>query len=437
MLTHFSISQQGQSHILKKVPCQDYSKSCRVHVERFDCDIIIAAISDGVGSCDFSQYGSETAVDSFVQCVEHNICNVEKITGIDDENMLKVIRHAFHYALTQVEKRAEKEELPFMQFDSTLTGVIYDGKNLWFGHVGDDGIVALYTDATYEMITSRCKGEEANSVMPLRDTSKWQFGQAKKDVASFAMMTDGVLDYCVSGPGLGNRVYFPFLEPALTEVMETDEKAEHQKQEWEEYLKGSEIYKENFREHVTDDITFLIVENAELVKKLPKIEFDFDKWKKDYQEYKKKQDEALYAEYNAYKKSIQKGKNKQKSESSEHTSAEIAEEQETKYEEQEGIKEGWQYIRKGVQIISNSLLKSPKTVKKPPENQNSEETDWQPVVQEQAGKDSKKIESEKVPAIENKTAAEKETPNSSATNKKVNSAVIDVPIYESKPADED
>ena len=104
-------------------------------------------------------------------------------------------------------------------------------------------------------------------------------------------------------------------------------------------------------------------------------------------------------------------------------------------------------------MIGNSLLKSQKAVRKPSENQNSTETDRhysksgsaEPVIHGKVNKNSQEIEPEKtqrkisevVPEVESKTTVEEENPNSSATHKKVSSEAIDIPIYESKPTDED
>lgn len=299
MLTHFSISQQGKRHIEKGVPCQDFSASKRIYFERFEREIVVAAVSDGVGSCEYSQFGSKTAVLSFLHCVEYNIHN--RLPDLADERILNLIKYSFNYALSQVEKEAEKRELPFLEFDSTLTGIVYDGHTLWYGHIGDDGVVVLYSDGDYEMITKRHKGEEAHSLFPLREVDLWQFGKSSKEVASCVLMTDGVLDHCVDVESMGNRVYFPFLEPALTETAFTDEDAERQRLDWDEYLSGRGDYAESFRDKVTDDISFVLIQNPDLLKDMPPVQFDFEKWDEDTARRKKELDDALYADYRAYK----------------------------------------------------------------------------------------------------------------------------------------
>lgn len=302
MLTHFSISQQGKRHIEKNVPCQDFSASKRIDIDRFGSEIVIAAVADGVGSCEYSQFGSSTAVQSFLYCIEHNIQN--KLSELSDETIIELIKHSFNYALSQVEKEAEERKLPFLEFDSTLTGIVYDGHTLWYGHIGDDGVVVLYSDGKYEMITKRHKGEEAHSLFPLRESDLWQFGKSLKEIASCALMTDGVLDHCVDVEGMGNRVYFPFLEPALTETILTDEDAERQRLDWDEYLSGKGNYSENFRDKVTDDISLVVVQNPDIIKDMPPVQFDFDKWDEDTAKRKKELDDVLYADYRAYKAGI-------------------------------------------------------------------------------------------------------------------------------------
>ncbi len=298
MLTYFSITQQGERHIQKNDPCQDYSASERLHVEKFNSDFVIAAVADGVGSCACSQIGSKVAVESIISFLKRGLG--ESLSEISDASIIQLMQEGYTYALNQVEAEAEKEELPFLELDSTLTAVIYNGSDLWFGHIGDDGVVALYTDGTYEMITKRHKGEEAHSVFPLRNYDMWQFGKAEKSVASLALMTDGVLDYCVDTEIMNNRVYFPFLEPALTEPIVSDEQAEEHRVDWDDYMSGKADYPERFRDSVTDDISFVVVQNSDLVAALPEIGFDSAKWAEDSAKRKKELDEVLYADFRAY-----------------------------------------------------------------------------------------------------------------------------------------
>lgn len=301
MIHTFNITQQGESHIKKDLPCQDYS--CTKRMTHLDQEIIIAAISDGVGSCEYSQIGSKVAVESFIECLTFNIEN--KVEEFSEETILTILKHAFHYSLSQINKTSEKDELPFLEYDCTLTGVVYVGDTLYFGHVGDDGIVALYSNGKYEMITERHKGEEVNTVFPLREEDTWQFGKSQ-EIVSCVLMTDGVLDFCVDSIAMKNRVFFPFLEPALTET-EKDEK--EQQSEWENYLAGKSEDFPDFRNIVTDDISFVVIQNVDQLKKMElPIPFDSKKWEEDTLERKKKIDAILYADYYEHKEKLNKEK---------------------------------------------------------------------------------------------------------------------------------
>ena len=295
MLTHWAISQQGEHHKERGTPCQDFSMSKRIYIDSFDRDFVVAAIADGVGSCSESQRGSRVAVSAFMRCAEHNLQGAKRLL---EKDVLSLLHFCFRYALRQVQKTADRLKLPFIEFDSTLTGAIYDGSTLWFGHVGDDGCVALCEDGNYAMVTKRHSGEEAHSLYPLRESGMWQFDRVH-NVSSFVLMTDGVLDYCVDS---SDRIYFPFLEPALTDVVESDADADAARADWDEYFSGGGSYAQRFRDSVTDDITFVCVQNSDIVKTLPDIFFDVDRWTEETARRKSERDKALYAKYREYKK---------------------------------------------------------------------------------------------------------------------------------------
>lgn len=301
MISSFAITQRGQSHIDEGTPGQDYSLTKKTKVG--EKEYIISAISDGVGSCSYSQVGSETTVTTIVNYI---LEEMQKKDKWDEKNLLDLIRTGYELALEAIEDKSSEMKLPMLQFDCTLSTTIYDGKFIWFGHVGDGGIVALYNDGMYEMITQRHKGEEAHSVYPIRCEEKWEFGSVKNEVASFAMMTDGVLDSCVGNETYQNRIFWPFLKPALTEIVETEEQLEAMREDWDSYLKVDKSEDDSFRKKVTDDITLLVVMNSESLKDVEVPPFDWDKWDEQTRTIKKKQDEILYKEYNEYIKNKNK-----------------------------------------------------------------------------------------------------------------------------------
>ncbi len=300
MLTHFNITQCGKDHIKLGTPCQDYSASVTKTAKKLSKEYVVAAISDGVGNCMFSQYGSECVVNSFIEKAKEELDLL--LDCPDDEKMLEIIKLAFTAAADSVRAKSKEMELPFNQFDSTLTGVVYDGESLWFGHIGDDGIVAFYSDGEYELITVRHKGISSNVVFPISERRSWQFAAAKKKVAAFFMMTDGVLDHCVDMEIMNNRVFFPFLQPALAEPIDSPEAVKKNKADWDEFLRGEGDYDVNFREKVGDDITFLMVENSELVSVLPTIKFDIDKWDEDTAKKMDLLNEQLYTDTSTYRR---------------------------------------------------------------------------------------------------------------------------------------
>lgn len=289
MLSVFNITQTGQNHLNRDTPCQDYSKS--IVVECGGRTIILAAAADGVGSCIFSKMASEIAVEKSVAFIKARLA--PEILNHDDQ-IEGLIRDSYDEALKSLLLKAEELEESIFQFDTTLTCTIYDGANLWYGHVGDDGIVTLYHSGKYELITKRHKGDEYNSVVPLRRKEIWQFGKAKESVASFVIMTDGLLDRCVDTEAMNNRIYFPFLSPVLSASPETDKEVAKLKYDWEEFLAGIGEYQFNIRHYVMDDLTLVAGINSDAVKNIDLIEFDNEQWDRDSLQRKEELEKSLY-----------------------------------------------------------------------------------------------------------------------------------------------
>lgn len=305
MIATFNISQQGESHVIGNTVCQDYSASRIVRLRHKRKLLSISAVADGVGSCQYSHYGSKIAVEEALQNIEMHL-EATYPQGIDA--MIALIRSSFALALEKIEECANSMVIPFPLFDTTLTIAVFDGNRVWYGHIGDSGIVALFKNGTYSLITHRHKGEEANSVYPLPNKSLWEFGSID-EVVSFVLMTDGVLDFCVGNEKLGNRVYFPFLKPALTEPLGSQKRIDFAKKDWDEFFAGKDSSEQNFRTVVTDDISFVLAQNVQAVKRLPFIVFDYEAWDKRTREYLAEQDRVLNKDYEEWKKRKEKSSN--------------------------------------------------------------------------------------------------------------------------------
>lgn len=293
----YGMSLQGSSHIERNQPCQDYSDF------RFipEADLLICAISDGVGSCALSHWGSYTVVTTVLDVLETELkaeLQTKSFTGIEAKIVGGILRKAFSESKAAVEDLADHLIQPVPNFYSTLTVAIYDGSMLYYGHVGDDGIVAQLESGTYQLVTTRHKGEEANSVNPLQAGSPdqlWQFGRVSEPVVGFLMSTDGVLDQYVANQKRNNRVFYPFLENALycmigqeeTESGNTAQAAfEHMKQVLDQ---------PEYRSKVTDDITVLAAVNTRRLKAAPHPAFSVEDWKEEEDEYRREIQKKLYS----------------------------------------------------------------------------------------------------------------------------------------------
>lgn len=220
-ITYWGFSQRGESHIKNGLPCQD---RCKVLVSNGVRPVIIAAIADGVGSCALSHYGASIATEASTALLKEELDShpdgkfVDKVVG-------DLLRGAMQCAYDAVKRSAEEMEQLEYSFQSTLTIALYDGNTLYISHAGDDGVVVITDDGKLELVTTRIKGEEASSVYPLQAGPQyWQVFKVDQHVNGFVMATDGVLDAFVRGEKEGNRIYYPFIQPAFETKQKNEKK---------------------------------------------------------------------------------------------------------------------------------------------------------------------------------------------------------------------
>lgn len=288
-IRHFAISQQGDSHVKSGNNCQDASGARRISNENLKLELAVVAIADGVGSCDYSEFGSKIAVETVLDMLGRGLASLPELS---QEAVLALIKTAFQQACDNIESEAAEKELPFLLFDTTLTvAVLVEDGRCYVGHIGDDGIVALFADGTYGMITTRIEGEEANSVVPLSSGEEnWQFGVTNKTVAALALMTDGLLDKSVGSERMNNRMFYPFFKPMFENIMENDQDEHDLRSFWNDYLSDAK-YRSQYG--ITDDITLAVVQIPEILKKVPSVLFDEKKWDEDTRTTRENINEAL------------------------------------------------------------------------------------------------------------------------------------------------
>lgn len=283
----YGCSLQGKSHKISDTPCQDFSDACIVETDI--AAYVIAAVADGVGSCYLSHYGSAAAIKKVMKMCTQGITDLKQLS---DENILALLRASFAAAQEQVEVLAEQmQQLPF-SFFSTLTVCIYDGKKLHIGHIGDDGVVALFTkDHSMELVTERHKGEEANSVRPLQfGESSWQFMTVEEPVDGFILATDGVLDSFVTTKLYENMVYAPFVTNLLFQPIINQENLDELLNSTVSLLDG-----EGFRDRVSDDISIIAVGNRKALYRKKAPAFDINKWNAKIDAVDKRVRDVLYS----------------------------------------------------------------------------------------------------------------------------------------------
>jgi len=190
VILKYEYTAVGSSHISKGAPNQDAIKA-----ELAGNGWVVAAVADGVGSCKYSDDASALAVDISVR-----VCLDEINASGGNCDLLQTIEKAFAQAELEIDKLSLSRGHYITDYDTTLSLVVYDGKNITYGHSGDGGIIGLNNAGEYIKITTPQK-KEGIYVIPLRQgKDSWVIGRAEGEFASVLLATDGVYD-----------IFFPYL----------------------------------------------------------------------------------------------------------------------------------------------------------------------------------------------------------------------------------
>lgn len=256
MLLYYGMSIAGSSHVAKGSPCQD-SNCCKILPNGW----IAAAIADGVGSAKHSEIASKMACDILIGTCEEQITEDTKFSEAKG-----VIAEAYKRADQRIKEYVSQSGDLITDYDTTLSAVIYDGKNLAFGHSGDGGIVALTYDGDYVKITEPQKAEDGICVVPLRaGETHWIFGECELAAASVLLATDGMYDsftpYLLKGQPV--ELYIPLIRWFMDNYVIgiTQENRQETEESRRRFLCGDSC------KSITDDKTILVVFNQDIMPK--------------------------------------------------------------------------------------------------------------------------------------------------------------------------
>lgn len=262
-ISFIGLSKQGSSHKKNGIKSQD---KCAIKQIGMSKQLVIAGIADGLGSSSFSNEGAAVAISSAIEIIESQLEKKEMFSEIDITSALK---SSMREANNSVSDYANSKKKSIRDFYSTLTIVIYDGKDAFIAHAGDDGVVVLNDTGFYGLVTTRHKGETVNSVVPLQGVTNWEFLIAR-DIVGVVMATDGVLDAFVHREKEANRVFFPFIQ------MITQTEKYNEATLLDEYKRIFDS--EKLQQIITDDITFVALMNNKRMPKTVFPQFDSSEW---------------------------------------------------------------------------------------------------------------------------------------------------------------
>lgn len=193
----FNFSLQGLSHKIDSRPCQDNSAI----FQKGNWEL--AVVADGVGNCKHSDIASKIAVDTVCKVVNAGF----PYDG--DDNFLSLMRIAMHSAENAIEAYVRRNDGDISNYHTTLTIALFNGVDLFYGHAGDSGIIALDEYGRYRILTSK-HNNEYGEVHTLSERS-FEVGKAGFRAAAVLCMTDGLLDWIV--PASLNKHVFPVHVP--------------------------------------------------------------------------------------------------------------------------------------------------------------------------------------------------------------------------------
>jgi len=150
---------KGIAHEKNQTPYQDYGDFFKTNE-----NILIAALSDGMGSAKYADIGAKTAVEKALSFLNERHLS-EKLNKDQAEKLFSDLLKEIQQTL---EQQAHERKANLKDFNCTLLIVVATPKWLMGMQVGDGFIVVQQEEKDfYDLLFQPCKGEYANATVPI------------------------------------------------------------------------------------------------------------------------------------------------------------------------------------------------------------------------------------------------------------------------------
>jgi serine/threonine protein phosphatase PrpC len=238
----------GVKHEKTQKPCQDYSD----YDLKSNGQVVLGAISDGMGSAENSHIGSKLSVETTLKFLkEKKVWTLEP----DEHKLRQIFEDLVRTVKSELEKKAKTEGYSIDKLDCTLIAFIATPKWLCAIQVGDGQIVVCDSSQNYQLLFQPDKGEYANVTTPITSESgldKMRFCVKLTHYPFICAATDGIENMSL----LKTEVWKPFDKffHGLKESIASEKKSLKEKEEEvEDFLNHEEVKK-----RTDDDKTLLL-----------------------------------------------------------------------------------------------------------------------------------------------------------------------------------
>lgn len=239
----------GTKHITRGTPCQD-----AVDYEIIPGgQIIIGAVSDGMGSARRSDVGSKLAVKTALSQMKSTRCwqNQPK----NDEQAREIFRSVLGTIKATLKQEAENEGYSVEDLDCTLLAFVATPKWLAAMQVGDGQIVVRPKGENYQLLFMPDKDEYTNVTTPVTSSDALEKMQVCVKSGSYEFIcaaTDGIENISLVKPE-NWKPFEGFFKPLEQQIMLSKNSITHKKKEIEIFLNSEQINK-----NTDDDKTLLL-----------------------------------------------------------------------------------------------------------------------------------------------------------------------------------